>query len=101
MDTVKLGIQVYSDEDARHCRTENLNILGACRIPIVVADLLELSPRGCIIGLKRDIFNIGDHPQRILIQFAWTDLICRVLWTITTDTYVKIALSTPYELAAC
>ena len=74
-------------------------ILDSSDAMMIEAELLDISPRLCRLRIARDRFFVD--PQETRIQFAWTPIVARVIWTNTSDDFIELGLVMPSADGAC
>ena len=66
-----------------------IELISQCS-DVTQAELLEMSQHGCRIRVARD--GVQFNPREIRIRFAGTQILTRVMWTMTSEEYVDIGL---------
>lgn len=103
MSTLKIGIHLLPVETGNEPRTgceETVGvILDSNNAKMIEAELLDISPRLCRLRIARDQFHAGPHEVRI--QFAWTEIVARVIWTNTSDDFIEFGLLMPSTNGTC
>ena len=97
MNTLKIGVHLLpfeTDSELRRGGEERVSvILDSGRARMIEAELLDISPRFCRLRIRRDQFHMEAHEVRI--QFAWTEIVTRVIWTNTSDDCIELGLLMP------
>lgn len=96
MSTLKIGIHLVPVKTIRNTASataKNLTVIDVRELQSVQAELLDIGPRFCRLRIPRDRYHFD--PADVGVQFAWTDIIARIIWTNTTDEYVEMGLLLP------
>jgi hypothetical protein len=95
MSTLKIGIHLVPitcrlPEEETCCKTP---IRREQRVVAVDAELLDIGPRFCRLRIPRNRYHID--PADFGVQFAWSDMVARVIWTNTTEEAIELGLLLP------
>ena len=103
MSTLKIGVHLLPLETGNAPRSgceETVGvILDSSDAMMIEAELLDISPRLCRLRIARDRFCVD--PQETRIQFAWTPIVARVIWTNTSDDFIELGLVMPSADGTC
>lgn len=92
MSTLKIGVHVLPIDKKSENETVGV-VLDSSSSQMVEAELLDISPRLCRLRIPRARFFFD--PREVRIQFAWTEVVARVIWTNTSDDYIELGLLLP------
>jgi hypothetical protein len=89
MSTLKVGIQVVPIKINKGAERTN------AKPRIIEAELLDISARFCRLRIARErfCFDTGE----VAIQFAWTDVVARIIWSNTSVDSVEFGLMMPMD----
>jgi len=96
MNTLKIGVHLIEARIVRRSgdsKNRNGVVLDSHESPVVDAELLDITPRFCRLRISRDKFPFD--PAEVRIQFAWTDVVAPVIWTVTAEDSVELGLVLP------
>jgi hypothetical protein len=96
MSTLKIGIHLLTVKTvhrAGRAIRNNVTAIDAPKAQSVEAELLDIGPRFCRLRIPRDLYCFD--PADVGVQFAWTDLVARIIWTNTTEEHVELGLLLP------
>lgn len=93
MSTLKIGIHLVTVKTVRKPRSVAANAAVLEPNKSIQAELLDIGPRFCRLRIPRDRYHFD--PADVGVQFTWTDLVARIIWTNTTDEYVELGLLLP------
>lgn len=103
MSTLKIGVHLLPTERENGSgkdRDDRVGItLDSRAARMIEAELLDISPRFCRLRIARHQFYYD--PQEVRIQFAWTEVVARVIWTNTSDDFIELGLLLPSLDGAC
>ena len=98
MSTLKIGIHLVTVKPVHKRKSvpaNNVAVIGTGQPQNVQAELLDIGPRFCRLRIPRDRYRFD--PADVGVQFAWTDMVARIIWTNTTDEYVELGLLLPND----
>ncbi|MGH9523460.1 MAG: hypothetical protein ACRD3E_13110 [Terriglobales bacterium] len=98
MSTLKIGIHLVSVKATKKSpngSTRNVRVINGQNAQNLQAELLDIGPRFCRLRIPRDRYHFD--PADVGIQFTWTDVVARIIWTNTTDEHVELGLLLPSE----
>jgi hypothetical protein len=96
MSTLKIGIHIVPVASTRNSQSKGLTPILVRQGENMVsldAELLDIGPRFCRLRIARDRYHFDS--AEVGIQFAWSDLVARIIWTNTTDEHVELGLLLP------
>jgi len=95
MGNLRLALQVFPAERRRERRSPCDERVGVVvdgdRTPVIEAEVMDISPHGCRIRVRKGLIDF--KPQQVCIQFAWTEMTGRVVWTNTTEEFMEMGIS--------
>ncbi len=101
MSSLKIGVHLVplqsEPEVPTHSRQEVLLSDGR-KMCTVEAELIDINPHFCRLRIARDRFSFD--PADVRVQFAWTEVVARIIWTNTQDNFVELGLLMPEPGAA-
>lgn len=98
MSTLKIGVHLVTVKAVRKHKCTPANkvaVIDASKPQSVQAELLDIGPRFCRLRIPRDRYHFD--PADVGVQFAWTDVVARIIWTNTSDEYVELGLLLPND----
>ena len=91
MSSLKIGVHVLAAKNKSD--NDTVNIVLDSHMQMIEAEVLDISPRFCRLRIARDRFYFD--PREVRIQFAWTEVVARVIWTNTSDDWIELGLLLP------
>jgi len=94
MGSLRVALQIHP-LDRRQFKRASVDdkiqvVLEGDRSPVIEAEVIDISAHGCRIRIPRELVEFD--PRLARIQFAWTELKAKVVWTINTPEYIDLGL---------
>jgi len=89
---LRIGVHVLPLEASRDEEKVGI-VLDSRTSRMMEAELIDISPRFCRLRIARDRFYFD--PREVRIQFAWTEVVARVIWTNTSNDFIEFGLLLP------